>query len=169
VAMEIGQILETLFVGSCPENAADIKMLSRQLGITAVLNLQTDHDIQLKNLDWPALQNTYRRLGIDLHRFPVRDFDFEELTEKLPECARALRDLLHDGKTVYVHCSMGLNRSPTVIIAYLHWYRMWSLEHAVEEVRQCKHCEPAPEAIRRAAKPADSPRTQMNKPRITRI
>jgi hypothetical protein len=156
VALKFGKIFGELFVGSCPETVADVETLQSSLGISSVLNLQTDHDIRVENLDWKALQDRYRQLGINLHRLPIRDFDFEDLTEKLPECARTLRNLLRDGHTVYVHCSLGWNRSPTVAIAYLHWYRMWSLKRATQQVLACKDCDPAVDAIRRAAKPADA-------------
>src|SRR5712691_5527920 len=127
-------------------------MLRSSLGVTAVLNLQTKRDIQLGNSDWAAVQDRYGQLGITLHRLPIRDFDFEELTQKLPESAQTLRDLLDDGHTVYVHCTMGWNRSPTVTVAYLHWYKNWSLKRAVKRVQARKNCDPVVDAIRRATK-----------------
>jgi hypothetical protein len=42
--MDFDEILPNLFVGSCPRNQGDIDHLKTDVGITAVLNLQTDDD-----------------------------------------------------------------------------------------------------------------------------
>jgi protein-tyrosine phosphatase len=55
-----------------------------------------------------------------LRRVPVRDFDAAELRSKLPECVRNLDGLLSAGHLVYLHCTAGINRSPTVAMAFLY-------------------------------------------------
>jgi len=58
---------------------------------------------------------------IELCRVPVRDFDLVDLREKLLECVHLLERLLAASHLVYLHCTIGAARSPTVAIAYLHW------------------------------------------------
>ncbi|RMG02679.1 MAG: hypothetical protein D6741_03340, partial [Planctomycetota bacterium] len=77
------------------------------------------------------------------------------LAHKLPEAASALADLLRRGKTVYLHCTAGINRSATVAIAYLYWFEDRDLEEATETVMSRHHCEPYVDAIRRARNPVD--------------
>lgn len=148
--MDYHRIVPKLFVGSHPEMADDIESLKREAGVTAVLNLQTDDDMRHFKLDWESLFSYYKTCGIELRRVPVRDFDAVDLQDKLPGCVSALNELLQSGHTVYLHCSAGAGRSPTVAIAYLYWRNGWSLEKAVAHVIQCRPCSPNVEAIRLA-------------------
>lgn len=150
--MDYHQILPSLFVGSYPGNALDIERLQRESGITAVLSLQTDEDIEHFDLDWHSLLTHYKSCGIEVRRVAVRDFDAGDLQEKLPACVSTLNELMQSGHTVYLHCSAGAGRSPTVAIAYLFWCDGWNLDSAVDHVQQCRPCSPSIEAIRFAAK-----------------
>jgi len=148
--MDYHRILPKLFIGSYPESAEEIERLKRETGVTAVLNLQTDDDMRYFKLDWDLLVKAYKSSGIELHRLAVRDFDAVDLQQKLPACVSALNDLLESGHTVYLYCSAGAGRSPTVAIAYLFWRHGWGLDQAVAHVMQCRPCSPNVEAIRLA-------------------
>jgi protein-tyrosine phosphatase len=147
--MHCDQIAPQLYVGMCPMEAADVAELQR-LGVTAVLNVQTDDDLAFWSVSWNDLVSRYGHAGIEVRRVPVRDFDHEALRRGLPECVRVLDELLRGGHTVYVHCSAGINRSPSVVIAYLHWVEGRSLDEALGHVMQCRACDPYVEAIRLA-------------------
>jgi protein-tyrosine phosphatase len=148
--MDCAQLLDQLFLGSRPETTADIDRLRRDLGITAVLNLQTDDDMRALNLDWKPLKAHYQHLGIELCRVPVQDFNPVDLREKVPECVRILERLLGANSLVYLHCTLGATRSPTVAVAYLHWCRGRNLEDAAADVKQRWRCSPNMEAVRLA-------------------
>ncbi len=148
--MEYAQILPHLFVGSHPSNAEDVEKLRRESGITAILNLQTDDDMRSLGLAWEPLEAHYRACGVELARLPVRDFDPLDLRQKLPECVRVLDSLLRAGHSVYLHCTAGTGRSPTVAIAYLHWCLGWGLDEAIVYVKQLRQTSPNLEAIRLA-------------------
>ena len=158
--MNHSQVLPQLYVGSYPESTSEIDRLSRQSSITAVLNLQTDDDMRHFHLPWPPLQAHYAACGIDIRRVPVRDFDPVDLRAKLPECIRVLRELLAAPHTVYIHCTAGTGRSPTVVIAYLNWCCSWDLEEAVSHVKRCRQCSPNVEAIRLAIHNGPAPTGQ---------
>jgi len=149
--MDYNRILPELFLGSYPKDNSELDLLRQRSGITAVLNLQTDEDMRSLNLAWGSLQDHYRASGIELRRVPVRDFDPTDLREKLPECVRVLDQLLKEGRLVYVHCTAGAGRSPTVVIAHLHWCRDWDLDEAVAYVKGCRMCLPNVETIRLAS------------------
>jgi protein-tyrosine phosphatase len=148
------QILPALFVGSHPERTEDIEALQRKAGISAVLNLQTDDDIQYLKLQWNSLLMYYSSCGIELRRVPMRDFDPVDLEAKLPSCVAVLHDLIQSSYRVYLHCSAGTGRSPSVAIAYLCWSSGLELDAAAAHVMQCRPCTPNIEAIRRAIKSA---------------
>jgi protein-tyrosine phosphatase len=148
--MDYVELLGQLFLGSRPETTADIDRLRLHSGITAVLNLQTDDDMRAVHLLWEPLEAHYRNLGIELCRVPVRDFDPIDLREKLPECVRALEHLLAAGHSVYLHCTLGASRSPTVAVAHLCWCRRWDLEDAVSYVKKHWQCSPNIQAVQLA-------------------
>ena len=66
-------------------------------------------------------------------------------------CVELLDELLDLGHVVYLHCNMAVNRSPTIVIAYLHWVQGWTLEKATAHVMKCRSCDPYVEAIRLAS------------------
>jgi len=145
--MDYHLILPKLYVGSYPGRADDIKLLKQQAGVTAVLNLQTDDDMRHFKLDWDSLLGHYRNSAIDVRRVPVRDFDPDDLEVRLPGCVSILNELMQSSQTVYLHCSAGTGRSPTVAIAYLFWCCDWDLDRAITHVTQCRPCSPSIEVI----------------------
>ena len=147
--MDYAQILSGLLVGSHPRAVGDVERLRRESAITAVLNLQTDEDMRSVNLDWQPLEAHYRASGISLLRLPLKE-EQAELREKLPECVRTLAALIAAGRTVYLHCTEGVGRSPTVAIGYLHWSLGWGFGAAVGHVKQARQCSPHLEALRLA-------------------
>lgn len=149
--MDYSEILPDLFVGSFPRAPEDVVRLQKECGVTAVLNLQTDGDLAAFRVDWRALEEQYRSEGIEVARIAVEDFNSHHLTAKLPECVRELDRLLSAGHSVYVHCTAGASRSPTVVIAYLHRQRGWPLPRALSFVKERRECSPDVEAIREAA------------------
>jgi protein-tyrosine phosphatase len=150
--MNLSQILPKLFVGSCPTTADDISRLKTDYGITAILSLQTDNDLDYCDLDWSRLEACCGQLGVDLRRIPVRDFDGMDLRQKLPQCVQELDALMRNDRTVYAHCNVGTGRSPSVAIAYLVWRQGWNLDDAIEHVAKCRSCSPNIEAIVTAGK-----------------
>ena len=154
--MRLSPILDRLWVGSFPADAEDVRTL-REAGITAVLNLQTDEDILWNHEDRAAVEAELKKAGILEVREPIRDFDVDDLADRLPEVVARLDELLEAGHTVYVHCTAGMNRSPTAVIAYLHWVRGVDLEQAVGHVCGRHACAPFTEAVQAQSRPAFLP------------
>jgi protein-tyrosine phosphatase len=57
---------------------------------------------------------------------------------------------LRDGQKVYIHCSLGVCRAPTVIVAYLHWVQDWEIGEALDYVTACRSCCPDAEMLKLA-------------------
>jgi protein-tyrosine phosphatase len=73
-----------------------------------------------------------------------------EIREKLFQCIDALDRLMGAGHTVYLHCTAGVARSPTVAIGYLHYCISWEWNAAVRYLKEVRQCSPHLEALRLA-------------------
>jgi len=152
------QILPNLYVGAYPETLEDIQELKDRYGVTAVLNLQTDEDLRERGIDWPAMEESYKRLGIKVHRVPMRDFDPEHQRQRLPEAVKVLAGLLASGHIAYLYCNAGAGRSPLVAMAYLYWCRKMGREQAIKHVQQRRYCSPYEDLLELSRRKARGPR-----------
>ena len=71
--------------------------------------------------------------------------DFEK---NLNEAVRQLSHLCGRHKKVYVHCNVGINRSPTAILAYLIFTGM-EFEEAQRALRARRECIPYVDVVKR--------------------
>jgi protein-tyrosine phosphatase len=140
-------ILTNLYIGPDPREPEEYEQL-RSLNVTAILNLQTEADVHSGGIK--RARQMAKRAGFGFISVPVMDFDRLELQRKLPDCVRKLDRLLRVGHTVYIHCTAGVNRSPTVAVAYLHWCLQWPLDQASTYLHRIRDCCPDLESIRRA-------------------
>jgi len=154
--MNFDQVTPRLYVGSCPIENADVDRLKKEIGVTGVLNLQSDDDIAYWRIDWEKLETHYREAEIEVRHVPVQDFNPDSLRRGLPRCVEALAELMEEGRTVYVHCNAGINRSPTTVIAYLHWREGKGLEEATAHVLTRRSCQPYVDMIRLASEDMSS-------------
>jgi protein-tyrosine phosphatase len=136
------RILANLYVGTYPESLEDIQELKDRYGVTAVLSLQTDEDLRERGIDWLEMEEFYKRLAIEAHRVPLRDFDREHQRQHLPEAVKVLAGLLASGHITYLHCNAGTGRSPLVAMAYLHWCLKMDREQAIRHVRERRYSAP---------------------------
>lgn len=150
--MNLDQVLPQVVIGSYPETPQDIDRLAREFGVTAVLNLHTDEDIDDLSVPWALLEDHYRRSNIEIRRVPITDFDHDDLQTCLPQGVRELAELIDAGHTVYCHCTAGIGRSPSVVVAYLHWIEGHDLDQAAMLIQQRRPCSPDLRAIRLAGR-----------------
>jgi Dual specificity phosphatase, catalytic domain len=143
------QILPRLFIGSHPRSIEDVERLRREAGITAVLNIHTDDDMRAVNLEWPPIEAHYQTCAIVLRRAPMVEEQIE-LRAKLYASIQALSALIAEGHIVYLHCTAGIGRAPTVAIGYLHTCLGWEWDEAVAHVKLRRECSPHLEALRLA-------------------
>jgi len=117
-----------LFVGPGPTGLDDIGVLAEH-GVTGLLSLQTDDDLGARGLRWSTLWQIYTARGITAERVPIRDFDRRDFARNIEAGLAALDPLLASCARVYLHCTAGLNRSPTLALAHL--YRTLGPERAL--------------------------------------
>jgi len=147
--MNFAVILPNLFVGRCLCDPAEFEQLKSQ-GVTAILSLQSAEDLQQEG--WAEAEAQAKNMVF--RNVPVTDFDVRDLEYMLPACVRELDGLIAAGHTVYLHCTAGVSRSPTVAAAYLHWRLNWPLAQALARVRETRDCCPLGQVIERARRPA---------------
>ena len=142
---------EHLAVGSYPHAPEHVAFLKGE-GVTAVVNLQSDRDLGALGVMWPVMWQFYTREGLRVRRVPVIDFDRKDLLKSLDEAVEAITESVAAGRKTYVHCSAGLNRSPTSIIAHLVAHRGLSVKDATAWVSERHRCVPYPDVLESWAK-----------------
>jgi protein-tyrosine phosphatase len=130
-----------LRIGEYP-TAGDAVWLRDAHSVSAVVSLQDDADLIGKGLDARELERAYRRAGLRFDRIEIPDGDAVVLAERLDEAVALLEELLGAGQSVYLHCNAGLNRAPTIAIAYLHAVRAMPLAQARDFVKTRRPCVP---------------------------
>jgi len=124
-----------VLVGSCPRSAVDVDRLAEEAGCGAILCLQSDACFEALGIDGAAVRARAAQRGLLWLRVAVRDFDRLDQAAMLPDIVRALAALTRLRRTVYVHCTAGINRAPLSVVGLLTFARGWELEAAVSHVR----------------------------------
>ena len=133
--INFGRIESDIFIGNAPQSSVDVARL-KQMKITAVISLQSDHDFKAHRIDWTKLQSAYQYNRIAIERFPIIDFDEADLGNKLAQPVKALHAFLSLGNRVYVHCNAGVCRAPATVLGYLCHYRGMNIEQGLEYIRR---------------------------------
>ncbi|KAM5581657.1 hypothetical protein ABKV19_010748 [Rosa sericea] len=147
LGMRYSKITEQIYVGSCIQTEDDVEALSNAAGITAILNFQTGTETQNWGINSNSINETCQKFDILMINYPIRDGDSFDLRKKLPFCVGLLLRLLKKNHRVYVTCTSGFDRSPTCVIAYLHWMTDTSLHAAYNFVTGLHLCRPDRPAI----------------------
>jgi protein-tyrosine phosphatase len=137
----VSVISSELLVGEYP-GQDDIGWLKDTYAITAVHNLQDDDDLRMNGLDPGLLRSEYDAHGIDYVRTPIQDGSADAMAERLEAALHDLCELVDSSGRVYVHCNAGMNRAPTLAIAFLRAYRQMSLDEAMMLVKKQRACGP---------------------------
>ena len=142
-------ITDGIFVGTCPTSTVDVQRL-KQAGITALLNMQTDRDFKINGVNWLYLEKNYHETGIASYRYPIIDFNDEEMLSLISGAAKLLNKIIQSHSQIYVHCTAGQQRAPSAVIAWLAWQKGHSLEDAIEIVMNARKCNPPLHVLRKA-------------------
>ncbi|XP_065787270.1 laforin isoform X4 [Muntiacus reevesi] len=135
-AMHYSRILPNIWLGSCPRQVEHVTIkLKHELGVTAVMNFQTEWDIVQNSSGCnrypePMTPDTmiklYKEEGLAYIWMPTPDMSTEGRVQMLPQAVCLLHALLEKGHTVYVHCNAGVGRSTAAVCGWLQYVRGWS-------------------------------------------
>jgi hypothetical protein len=142
-------ITDGIFVGTCPASTVDVQRL-KQAGITAILNMQTDRDFNVNGINWPMLEKNYHQSGISSYRYPIIDFDDDDMLSLIGGAAKLLDEITKNHPRIYVHCTAGQQRSPSAVITWLAWQKNHALENAINIVMKARKCDPPLHVLRKA-------------------
>ena len=120
-----------IYIGPYPQTEDDFKTISESQ-INTILNLQTDKDIELKQINHKTQLKQAEKYGILIKRYPILDFSQEDLENKLKGAGDLLNKLLKEGRTVYVHCTAGMSRAAATVIIYLVLYENFNVREAID-------------------------------------
>jgi len=59
---------------------------------------------------------------------PMCDFGSSKIVDIYPQCARAIKEAKNANSAIVVHCQGGMNRSATIVLAYLMAEEGWTLK-----------------------------------------
>jgi protein-tyrosine phosphatase len=115
----------------------------KQMGITTVLSMQMDEDLLHYGVSLQELALAYENAGIEFCRVPTPDFDRETLERNLPQAVALAEQVLADPQTkLYLHCTAGANRAPTVAAGLLIKSTGISANEACEYLTARRDCNP---------------------------
>lgn len=138
---------EGLWVGRAPGTPEDFVLL-QNLGVSDILSLQTEEEARSIGIRPSIAFRVAGAHGMVLHRVPIEDFSHRDLADRAAKAVALLRKLRENGRHVYVHCAVGLNRSPTVVAAYIGRTRGLKAEQACDHVEHSHPSQPDIEAVR---------------------
>lgn len=103
------EILPNLFLGG--SYAAENLTLLSSKNVSFVLTIMSQ-DLS------PEIIEQYNEKGIEHLFVQKRDESDENVLEDFGELCKVIEGRLQSGKTVLVHCAMGISRSATIVMAY---------------------------------------------------
>jgi hypothetical protein len=129
-----GQITDRIVIGTCPVTPGDLRRIHIEAGATGVLSLQHDDCLAYWGVHYAAMLRAGKALGLTMARCPIRDFDAGDMRKHLPAAVAMLSDMLGHGLRVYVHCTAGMGRAPTVVLGYLSLVEGYSADDAIRTI-----------------------------------
>jgi len=127
-------IPDKLYVGEIPSSTEDlilqqkIELLS-QLGITKIINLTEEGETNFKGIPLRDYSHALTE-KIEMKRMSIKDLDIPTKSE-MSEILKVVREHLHSGERVYVHCWGGIGRTGTVLGCFLIEQGILEVEHAI--------------------------------------
>jgi len=127
------QVRPYLFIGASV-HPADVARLQRSR-ITAIVSLQQ------AGIDLPVPAMDRMRAAcepaIRFHNLGIADYNPDAVIAAAPDAVALLDALIGAGHVVYLHCSEGINRAPSIALAYLVRHERVDVDAAIAVLRAC--------------------------------
>lgn len=112
------------------------------MGVTGVVSLQTDDDFLKWHVDFAALEKASYEFNLPIARHPIIDFDDEDLKIHLLSAVDTVHRMIAVGHRIYLHCTAGQERAPTVAAAYLCMHHNMTVAQSISRVKSVRECSP---------------------------
>lgn len=132
---DVSEVLPNFWIGRALHTSEDTARLKTELGVTAVVSLETDRDLEAAGLTWSKVRERYRTLGMEVHRVEIEGDWPAAVIEVMRRAMTLVRRLIQNEHTVFLHCTAGMNRSPTVALMYLNMIEGMPVEEALATVK----------------------------------
>jgi len=133
---KVYQVQEVVYVGTM-YGAEDFELL-KSLGISVIINTTYNPNDPTRQPSDAAIMNHFADRGITYINYDLRDHMGETFIGPVMRAAGSVLDQCQqEGRKVMVHCSGGLSRSPTIVVAWLMKNGM-SLAEAVGRVTEAR-------------------------------
>lgn len=120
-------IPKTLAIGSLPTMADYSKLLEAKIQVVFSLCLELEGELPI------AIKQGFKWVAIPL---PDSHYEHPLQVEQLAEAVAQLHQLVEANQSTYIHCFAGIERSPTVCIAYLCLHKKMELWAALNWLKQ---------------------------------
>ena len=135
-AFEYNRITAQILAGRNPLTAADMQRLCAE-GVTHVLDLRESSEWMPPNVGQEAIEYQIAK-GIHRRNLPITDFTAPD-TDHFGTAVAFLEEALTDPNAqVYVHCRAGMERTPTILIAYFAVQNGTSCQEALVELQKAR-------------------------------
>lgn len=121
---EPDKILDYLYLGDRLQGSNEETI--KEFAITHVLNV---HD----SCRFPPASSPWK-----FRHVPVSDYGDSDLRPAAEKCFKFIEEARSCQGRVLVHCRKGINRSPTIVIAWLIVSEKWTLQKAYTFVQECR-------------------------------
>jgi protein-tyrosine phosphatase len=132
---------ERLLIGAYPTDAGDVELIARN-DVDALFNLCEDREYQ--DGEREVVERALRAHGLEERRLPLVDYGGLDV-DQLDRAVGEVEAWLEDGRTVYLHCRAGWQRSATVAAGVVARREGLGIDDALRAVRHRKPtAEPLP-------------------------
>lgn len=108
-----------LVIGNAPISVNEVRDLVKKHKIQTVFSLQTDSEIQQRDIPQQQIEKEFRTLGVKYQRHQISDDVENNYVKELFEASTKLNDLIDkQHQRVYLHCTSGRSRAPTLALAH---------------------------------------------------
>ncbi|HAN31850.1 MAG TPA: hypothetical protein DCQ06_09660 [Myxococcales bacterium] len=147
--LPIDEVYPGLWLGPCPSTPEFIRKLHVNYGVKRLVSVQTDADLTQLSLGWETLWMGLMSNAISPKRVPIVDFDDDALRVGLDSAVAAVDSAMSLPRVTYLHCTAGVNRSPSVAIGWLMAHKGLSLDEAWKQVTTRRESQPNRRALER--------------------
>ena len=80
--------------------------------------------MNFREIPWHKVKECYNEKDVEVNHIPIKNFSERDLKANLFKAATKLNEMINErGQKVYVHCTAGVGRGPSVVLAYLFLFK----------------------------------------------